>query len=61
MQGLVDRVAQDWRKRAEGDHSINDYIGLIDFGNPIGRIQFRIIPEAGGFGDQYEPVDRCNK
>lgn len=60
MTGLAEAVQNDWQSRVESDHNIGDYIGLIDFGG-IGRIQFRIIPESGGFGENAETVSQCSK
>ncbi|KAI1370488.1 hypothetical protein F4677DRAFT_451367 [Hypoxylon crocopeplum] len=52
-------VADDWRTRVQAQQNIGDYIGLIDL-ESCGRIQFRIIPEDGGFGTGFETVDKCN-
>ncbi|XXG99268.1 hypothetical protein Hte_005605 [Hypoxylon texense] len=60
ITGLAEVVQDDWQSRVESDHNIGDYIGLVDFGG-TGRIQFRIIPESGGFGENFETVDKCSK
>ncbi|XXG98187.1 hypothetical protein Hte_004508 [Hypoxylon texense] len=52
-------VADDWKTRVQAQPNVGDYIGLIDM-QSCGRIQLRIIPEDGGFGTNYETVDKCN-
>lgn len=56
---LADILKNDWTSRVESDHSIGDYIGAVDF-DKIGYIQLRIIPETGGFGNNFETTDKCS-
>ncbi|KAI4864399.1 hypothetical protein F4820DRAFT_449104 [Hypoxylon rubiginosum] len=56
---LADILENDWKSRVESDHSIGDYIGAVNF-DKIGYIQLRIIPETGGFGDNFETTEKCS-
>ncbi|KAK8024472.1 hypothetical protein PG993_012538 [Apiospora rasikravindrae] len=52
-------LANDWAKRADED-KISDYVAAITMGSAGTVVQFRIIPESGGFGENYEDVNTCN-
>ncbi|KAK8054865.1 hypothetical protein PG993_000092 [Apiospora rasikravindrae] len=54
-------IADDWAKRADEDRDhFGDYVGAIGMGTSGTTVQFRIIPEKGGFGDNYEDVNTCS-
>ncbi|KAI0377217.1 hypothetical protein F5Y04DRAFT_285162 [Hypomontagnella monticulosa] len=55
---MADLLKGDWKGRVEADHSIGDYIGAVNFAKH-GYIQLRIIPESGGFGNNFESTDKC--
>ncbi|KAK8071308.1 hypothetical protein PG997_011511 [Apiospora hydei] len=55
-----DTMAQDWAKRADENHNMGDYIAAVTMGDSGTVVQFRVIPEKGGFGENYEDVNTCN-
>ncbi|KAK7946969.1 uncharacterized protein PG986_011290 [Apiospora aurea] len=59
VEWAADTLAADWAKRAD-ETQMGDYIAAITMGDSGTVVQFRIIPEKGGFGDNYEDVNTCN-